>query len=122
MITSIATSAFVQANDPGYKDNRTAVTKTTVAAGAGDDVTVNAYADGLSGGKKVVVVLTVNAEAQATSSVDQATGVVRLNGTGSGKTQFLLVTLSSTDILNWTVYVNTSGGSTYRFVKGDGGK
>jgi len=117
---SKATSAFVQANDPGYKDHRTAVTKYTVQADQDDAIAVNACEDGINGGKKVVVVLSVNVSTPAKASVDQLSGAVMLEASGSGTPQFLVITLDSIDQRNWTVQVKTSGGSHYTFKKGVG--
>jgi len=119
---SKASSAFVQANDPGYSDSKTEVIKTTILTVPGDTVTVNTGQDSISIGKWPVVVLLVKANARATASVDRSTGVVTLTGSGSGTPQFLLITLATTDTVNWTAYVNTSGGTNYMFVKGNGGR
>ncbi|HMC96948.1 MAG TPA: hypothetical protein VKG92_04810 [Flavobacteriales bacterium] len=118
---SKASSASVTTTDPGYPNDKTAVTKSTTKAGPGDTVSVNPDEDGTNAGRNVVVVFSVNANARATATADANSGVVTLTASGSGTAQYLVVTLNSSDPANWTVYVNTSGGTNYTFTKGNGG-
>ena len=115
---SSATSASVSTTNPGYPSDKGSVTKNKTKSGTNDSVAISPSEDGTSN-RNVVVVLEVNANAGATASVEG--GNVKLTASGSGTLQYLSVTLNSSDSGNWTVYVNTSGGSNYNFVKGNGG-
>lgn len=116
---SKGTAVSISTSNTTFSSDTSSVSKNGTTA-AGDTVTVNAYQDGTSG-SSAVVVLQVNSNGRSTASVDKTTGIVTVNATGSGITMYLSVTLNSSDTGNWTVYVNTSGGSTYTFTKGRGG-
>lgn len=118
---SSAVGANTQTNDPGYGPDTTAVTKSTTKQGNNDKVTVGACEDGNNAARNVVVVLQISSDGKSTATADIRTGIVTLTASGSGTKMYLVVTLSSSDSGNWTVYVNTSGGTNYKFVKGTGG-
>lgn len=116
---SKGTGVTISTSNTSLSNDTASVSKSGVKA-ATDSVTVNAYQDGSSAGS-VVVVLQVNSDGKSSASVDPKTGIVTLNATGSGTTMYMSVTLNSSDTGNWTVYVNTSGGTNYTFTKGGGG-
>lgn len=116
---SQATNATVSTINPGYPSDKGSVTKNKTKSGTNDSVKVDPGEDGISN-RNVVVVLEVSANAGATATVDRSGNVI-LNASGTGTLQFLSVTLNSSDSANWTMYVNTSGGSNYTFTKGNGG-
>lgn len=110
----------MQASNTSYTADATSVGKTVTKSAAGDTVTVSAYQDGLKG-TSAMVVLQINSDGKSSATTDPSSGVVTLNASGSGTISYLVLTLGSSDSANWTVYVNTSGGSNYKFVKGTGG-
>ncbi len=104
---------------PSYTDDKSSVTKTVTTQVAADKVSVDASMDGSNAGKAVVV-LKVNSDGKSTASVD-AKNVVQLVATGSGTDMWMTMPMSAADPNNWTVNVQTVGGSTYVFKKGNGG-
>ena len=82
-------------------------------------MTVNAYQDGTSA-SKAQVVLKVNSDGKSTVSVDK-NNVVQLSASGSGTDMYLTVGMTASDPNTWTVNLKTTGGSTYKFQKGNGG-
>lgn len=118
---SRAVKVSIQSTDPGYTNDASQVTKSKSKGGAGDQVTVDAWETGTNGqSRNAVVVLKISTGAGPTASFD-ANGVVTLTASGNGTSDFLLVEIASSDPNNWTVNLNTSGGSGYKFVKGNGG-
>lgn len=85
----------------------------------GDNVSVNPYQDGTKG-TSAQVVLKVNSDGKSTARVDSK-NVVQLTASGSGTDMYLTVGMSASDPNNWTVNLQTSGGTTYQFTKGNGG-
>ncbi len=120
---SKATAASTQTKDPGYAPDTSAVTKSTTKQGSNDTVTVAACEDGNDStpSRNAVVVLQISSDGKSTASVNSTTGAVTLTATGSGTKMYIVVTLNTSDSGNWTVYVNTSGGTNYTFTKGSGG-
>ena len=118
-MANVPNSASIGTADPNYTNDKSSVTKTASKQGANDSVTVNASEDGTSGGKAVVVLM-VNSDGKSTVSVDSK-NVVQLTASGSGTNMYITITMTASDPNNWTVNVNTTGGSTYTFKKGNGG-
>lgn len=118
-MANVPNSASIGTADPNYTNDKSSVTKTASKQGANDSVTVNASEDGTSGGKAVVVLM-VNSDGKSTVSVDSK-NVVQLTASGSGTNMYITINMTASDPNNWTVNVNTTGGSTYKFVKGSGG-
>ncbi|HMC96947.1 MAG TPA: hypothetical protein VKG92_04805 [Flavobacteriales bacterium] len=104
--------------DPKYPAT-TDVTKTVTKAGTNDSVTVDAIQAGNTPGHDAVTVFKVTASDRVSTGVDK--GNVILTATGGSNTTYLSVVLNQADPANWTVNVNTSGGSNYTFTKGNGG-
>ena len=111
-------SATVVGTDPGLPNDRQYVTKEVIRQGEGDKVTVDAFEDGDEGTNEIVV-LEVNCDGRASAS-PQRDGSVLLTASGSGVTEYLKLELDQSDPDNWSVTVNTSGGSSYTFKKGSG--
>lgn len=120
---SKVTAASTQTVDPGYASDTSTVTKSTTKQGGNDKVTVVACEDGNDStpARNAVVVLQISSDGKSTATPNSTTGAVTLTATGSGTKMYLMCTLNTSDSGNWTVYVNTSGGSTYTFTKGNGG-
>ena len=118
---SKATKVSIQSADPGYPSDASAVTKTVSRASATDKVVVNAWSTGVNtNSRKAVVALKISTGEKPTASFD-ANGAVTLTATNTGTTAYLLVELDTADPNNWTINVNTSGGSGINFRKGSGG-
>ncbi len=118
---STATNATVTTTDPGMNKDGGDVTTSRTKTGTNDTVTVGPWEDGTNTSRNVQVVLQVNAAAGARATVDSRSGSVTLTASGTGTVQYLVITLNSSDPNNWSVTVNTSGGSEYTFTKGSGG-
>ncbi|MBK6754154.1 MAG: hypothetical protein IPG69_11320 [Flavobacteriales bacterium] len=118
-MANIPNTASIGTANPNYTDDKSSVTKSVSKQGVNDTVTVSASEDGTNAGKTVVVLL-VNSDGKSTVSVD-AKNVVQLTASGSGTNMYITINMSASDPNNWTVNVNTTGGSTYTFKKGNGG-
>ncbi len=114
-----AQSVSMQSSDPGRNGDTGSVTKSVSIKGVNDNLTVDAFEDGMNG-RNAQVVLKVSSDGRATASVD-ANNNPYITGNGGSSVQYLLVNLNSSDPDNWTINVGTSGGSTYVFKKGKGG-
>lgn len=112
------TKVTVQSSDPGYPA-ATGVTKTGSPV-SGDLVVVDLIQQGTTAQGKVLVVLRVRANNGMTATFSG--GKVTISGSGNGATHYVIVELATGDAANWTVDVATwPGGSSYKFVKGNGG-
>ena len=117
---SRATKVSVQSADPNYPKDADKVTKTVTKQGTNDTMVVAAWETGNPTTLNAVVVLKVSSAANPTATID-GSGNVTVTGSGTGKTNYLLIEINSADPLNWTVNLNTNGGSGYNFRKGNGG-
>lgn len=118
---SRASSASIDARDPGRTRDTDKVSKTVPKQGTNDTVTIEAWEDGVDNRtRNAVVVLKVGSDGRSRASVD-AQGNVVLDAQGKGVNSFLSVTLDSSDPNNWRLQVGTSGGTIYVFAKGQGG-
>ncbi|MCB9170260.1 MAG: hypothetical protein H6597_04510 [Flavobacteriales bacterium] len=113
------------ASDPGTTDPKMSgagtVDKTETTRGANDTVTVDAVQDGLTkDGRHAQVVLKIGSDGNVTMKVN-SDGSATVEASGAGKTDYTILTLSTSDPNNWTIHVNTKGGSVYQFIKGHGG-
>lgn len=118
---SRASSASIDARDPGRTRDTDKVSKTVPKQGTNDTVTIEAWEDGVDNRtRNAVVVLKVGSDGMSRASVD-AQGNVVLDAQGKGVNSFLSVTLDSSDPNNWRLQVGTSGGTIYVFAKGQGG-
>ncbi|MBK8228268.1 MAG: hypothetical protein IPK70_13985 [Flavobacteriales bacterium] len=118
---SKATKVSIQSTDPGYPSDASSVTKEVTKSSPNDKVVVNAWETGVNtNSRKAVVALKISTGPNPTASFDSK-GVVTLTASNTGTTAFLLVELDTADPNNWTVNLNTSGGTSAMFRKGSGG-
>ncbi|MCB0782171.1 MAG: hypothetical protein KDB96_09835 [Flavobacteriales bacterium] len=110
-------SATESASDPG-KGAVSGVSKTG-SARSGDTMTVDCVECSGGGKSNVNVVFRVNASSAPSATAEG--GNLKITGSGSGNNYYVTTELSTTDVGNWTVTVNTSGNSQYTFKKGAGG-
>lgn len=97
------------------------VTKTISKQGTNDEVSLEAWEDGMDPKTgKAVVVLKVGSSGNSTASVN-GKGNVKLKAQGKSERSYLSVTLDSSDHNRWSLQVDTSGGTIYVFAKGQGG-
>ena len=119
-MSSEVLTASVTTTDPEYTNNNDVVVKQTNRRGEGDRVAIQCEEDAVNSNGNVVIVLYVNSNGGATASIQEDRSI-RLDATGGGLNEYLEVELNQSDPNNWTVNLNTSGGSSYTFKKGSGG-
>jgi hypothetical protein len=126
-MASKVTTSNVQSNDPS--DNTAIVYdpgKSTITRNPSDKVSVNqtegkVNLDDKKNPTNLELVLQISADANPTVTVN-ADGSITLTATAnSPTTQYVVCQMNTIDPGNWTLPVRTSGGSTYRYIKGTGG-
>lgn len=125
-MASIVNSAKIQTNDPGDSAMSPDPGKGSTIKGVGDNVTVSltegkVNVDGKGVPTNLELVLAINADSGASVNV-QADGSVKITASAAKPTkQFVICQMNTADPGNWTLVAVTSGGSTYKYIKGGGG-
>ncbi|MCB0791249.1 MAG: hypothetical protein H6595_03575 [Flavobacteriales bacterium] len=119
-MANVTAASNPSTNDPRMSGAGT-VNKTQSKKGTNDTVSVDVVQVGLTAdGKHAEVVLKIGSSGRVTMTVN-TDGSATVNATGSGTTDYSILTLSTADPNNWTITVKTQDGSVYQFVKGHGG-